>query len=70
VRGGKPFLHVAGKAAGSVTSYGEGKVYVLGCSDRFSDAKMGVTGDTIPDAELRKVYDVEYALFRWILDDK
>ena len=68
VRGGKPFLHVAGKAAGSVASYGEGKVYVAGCSDRFSDAKMGVTGDTIPDAELRKVYDVEYALFRWILD--
>jgi len=70
VRGGTPFLYVSGKVAGSVASYGEGKVYVLGCGDRFSDAKMGVTGDTIPDAEMRKVYDVEYALFRWILEGK
>jgi hypothetical protein len=29
---------------------------------------MGVTGDTIPDADVRKVFDVHYGLIRWIVE--
>jgi hypothetical protein len=70
VRGGTPFLFVAGKAAGSSATYGDGRVFVLGCGDRFSDANMGITGDTIPDAEMRKVYDLQFGMLRWMVEQK
>ena len=37
---------------------GKGSVTVIGFASRFTDGNMGVTGDTIPDAALRKVYDL------------
>jgi len=30
---------------------------------------MGVTGDVVPDDELRKVFDVQFAIFRDIVSD-
>ena len=51
VRGGTPLFHVGTAIAGSVANHGKGMVVVIGFGDRFSDANMGVTGDTVPDAE-------------------
>ena len=68
VSGGDPFADIAGKTVGAWTRHGDGAVYVVGFGTRFSDLNMGVTGDTMPDDEMRKVYDLEYALLRWIVE--
>jgi hypothetical protein len=68
ITGGKPFATVAGKNVGAWTTHGEGSVFVVGFGTRFNDFNMGVTGDTIPDPEMRKVYDLQYALLRWIVE--
>jgi hypothetical protein len=69
VRGGTPIFRLADKPVGSVVAFGAGKVIALGFSDRFSDANMGITGDTVPDEDLRKVYDVQYGLIPWIVEN-
>jgi len=66
--GGEPFAVVAEKTVGAWTRHGDGAVYVIGFGTRFSDLNMGVTGDTMPDDEMRKVYDLEYTLLRWIVE--
>jgi hypothetical protein len=68
ISGGDPFATIAGKTVGAWTSFGDGAVYVVGFGTRFNDFNMGVTGDTVPDAEMRKVYDLEYDLMRWIVE--
>ncbi len=50
--------------------FSRGTVTVVGFATRFTDFNMGVTGDSIPDADLRKVYDLQYQLLRGIIDDK
>ncbi len=70
VRGGEPFAAISGKTVGAWTRHGDGAVYVVGFGTRFSDLNMGVTGDTIPDDEMRKVYDLEFNLLRWIVEGR
>lgn len=43
-------------------------VAVVGIGSRFTDARMGVTGDVMPDERLRSVYDVVYSLLRWLVE--
>ena len=42
-------------------------VIVIGYGDRLCDQQMGLTGDAEPDAELRNVYEWEYALVRAVV---
>jgi hypothetical protein len=49
--------------------FSPGTVTVIGFATRFADFNMGVTGDLVPDAELRKVYELEYQLLRGIVND-
>jgi hypothetical protein len=42
----------------------------IGFGSRFADPSMGVTGDIVPDAELRKVFDLRFALLRAIIQDQ
>ena len=42
----------------------------MGYGDRFCDEQMGVTGDILPDDELRKAYDFEYSLLRGLVENK
>ena len=69
VRGGTAIFRLGGTPVGSFVDYGGGKVVALGFSDRFSDANMGITGDTVPDDDLRKIYDVQYGLIPWIVEN-
>ncbi len=69
VAGGTPFVWLDGKPVATWVRHGKGLVVVLGFGSRFSDAKMGVTADVIPDDKLRKVYEFEYALLRSIIND-
>ena len=69
VAGGTPFVWLDGKPVATWVRHGKGMVVVLGFGSRFSDAKMGVTADVIPDKELGRVYEFEYALLRSMIDD-
>jgi len=70
VRGGVPLSFIQDRCVAACTAYGRGTVTVIGFSSRFSDAAMGVTGDTEPDAAMRQVYEYEFALLRAISEDR
>ncbi len=67
VRGGQPLAWIDGQAVGAWRKIDRGIVIVIGYGDRLCDRQMGITGDVEPDAELRKVYEWEYALLRAVV---
>jgi len=70
VKGGTPWASVQGRPVGTTAAVGNGTVTVIGFSSRFSDRKMGVTGDVVPDEKLRKVFDLQYGILRAIVEGK
>jgi hypothetical protein len=68
--GGQALFHLDGKPVGAVARRGKGAVVAIGFGSRFADPSMGVTGDVVPDAELRKVFDLQFALLRAVLQDQ
>ncbi|MCC6124610.1 MAG: hypothetical protein IT426_06595 [Pirellulales bacterium] len=67
VRGGEPFAWIGDAPVGATCRVGKGSITVVGFGSRFTDANAGVTGDAEPNADLRKIYDLQFSLFRWIL---
>jgi hypothetical protein len=68
VSGGDEVLGtMAGKPVVTTTHVGKGSVTVIGCGSRFNDPNMGMTGDIEPGEELRRVYDVQYAILRHVM---
>jgi len=67
VTGGKPFAELSGKPVAASVAYGKGTVTVIGFGSRFCDAKYGYTGDVEPDPTLRRVFDLQFKLFRGII---
>ena len=70
VTGGQAFAHIEGKPVAATARFGDGSATVIGFSHRFCDVQMGVTGDTVPDAAMRDVYELEYKLLRAIAEQK
>ena len=70
ISGGQPLFHLEGKPIGSIARHGKGSVVAIGFGSRFSDANMGVTGDVEPNEDLRKVFNLQFALMRAIVEDK
>ena len=70
IKGGEPLAMLGANAAAASTRYGKGTVTVIGFGTRFNDDQMGVTGDVVPDAKLRKVFDVQFSLLRAIAEDR
>jgi len=70
VSGGKPLMTLGGQTVVAHVEKGKGSVTVIGFATRFTDGHMGVTDDTVPDAALRKVYDLEHALLRFLVEGK
>ena len=60
-------ISLDGAPVAATARYGQGSVTVIGFGSRFADAHMGVTGDVTPDAELRRVFDLEFTLLKDIL---
>jgi len=67
VKGGTPVIRLGAASVASTVTHGQGTVTVIGFASQFTDNKMGVTGDAIPDAPLRSVYELEFALLRSVL---
>jgi len=65
-----PLAAIDGKPVAATARRGKGTVTAIGFASRFTDVNMGVTGDVVPDAELRKIYDYEFALIRAIVEDR
>ena len=67
VAGGAPVISLDGTPIAATVHHGQGSVTVVGFASRWADARMGVTGDVVPDAELRRVYDLEFTLLKDII---
>ncbi len=67
VAGGEPVFLLDGTPVAATARHGQGSVTVVGFASRWADARMGVTGDVVPDAEMRRVFDLEFTLLRDIL---
>ncbi len=67
VVGGTPVLSLDGAPVAATVHHGQGSITVVGFASRWADARMGVTGDVVPDAELRRVYDLEFTLRKNII---
>ena len=70
VTGGEAIMWINGRPVAAHVRHGRGSVTVVGFGSRFSDAQMGVTGDVQPDPALRRVFDLEFALVRWIIEGR
>ena len=67
IKGGEPTMWVANVPVAARVRHGKGTVTVIGFGSRFADAYMGVTGDVVPDDELRKVFDLQFAILKAIV---
>jgi hypothetical protein len=67
VTGGQPVVSLNGSPIGATIRHGQGSITALGFGSLFVDSHMGVTGDVVPDAQLRNVYDLEFRLLRQII---
>lgn len=66
IRGGTPLMSAGGAVVAAGAKLGAGSVWALGFGRRFADTAMGITGDVIPNDEVRRVYAFEFALMRAI----
>lgn len=69
IEGGEPILSVVNVPVAARVRHGKGTVTVIGFGSRFADTYMGVTGDVVPDDELRKVFDLQFAIFKAIVSE-
>ena len=67
IKGGEPLAWVANAPVIARVRHGKGTVTVIGFGSRFADAYMGVTGDVVPNDELRKVFDLQFAMLKAIV---
>jgi hypothetical protein len=70
VRGGEPFAWIEDQPVGTTIRHADGQVTVIGFGSRFNDANMGFTGDVVPDANLKQVFDLQFALIPAIVESK
>ncbi|MBL8725097.1 MAG: hypothetical protein JNK49_13685 [Planctomycetes bacterium] len=65
--GGQPLLRVGAAAPHSVAAVaevGRGNVVILTCGAMFTDANYGFRYGAIPNAELRRLYEVQYSVLQ------
>ncbi len=67
VEGGTPLIRIAGRPVAATAEFGAGTVTLIGFGAQFADLNMGVTGDTIPNAAMRNLYELQFQLLRSIL---
>jgi hypothetical protein len=70
IEGGIPLIRTAGRPVAATVEHGKGTVTAIGFGAQFADWNMGATGDTIPDAAMRNLYELEFRLLREILSDE
>ncbi len=69
IEGGTPLIRITGRPVAATVGFGTGTVTVVGFGAQFTDLNMGVTGDTIPNAAMRNLYELQFQLLLAILSD-
>jgi hypothetical protein len=70
ISGGNPILvSQDGQPVLSTVKIGKGTVTVLTFSDRFVDARMGVVERVVPKEDLRRIFELQFDIFRGIIND-
>ena len=70
VTGGEPLITAAnGKVVLARKKVGKGTLAVMGASKRFCDAQMGMSHSAKPRADSLKVYFLEFAILRGMMND-
>lgn len=70
VRGGTPLLQTdAGEPILTYKRVGKGQIAVAGFAERFSDVQMGMSTRTVPDQQLRAVFELQYELLRGLVEN-
>ena len=69
VESGEPIMSVSNATVAARAHHGKGTVTVIGFGSRFVDASMGVTGDVVPDEQLRKVFDLQFMILKAIVSE-
>lgn len=70
IEGGQPFMWIANQPVAVKVNHGRGTVTVIGFGSRFADYYMGVTGNVVPNSDLRQVYELQFRLLESIFDSK
>ena len=63
-------MSLKGHTVAGTKRVGKGSVTVIGFGQRFSDPKMGMVGDVVPDEKERQVYELEFKLIPAIVEDR
>jgi hypothetical protein len=70
IRGGKGLLFAgAEKAVLSIAKEGKGILAVMTFSNSFADNEMGMTESVVPDEQLLRRFDLEFAILRGLIND-
>jgi len=69
ITGGTPLARIGTLPVAATAHFGAGTVTVVGFGARFTDVKMGVIGDVIPDTSLRTVYELEFQLLQSVVSN-
>jgi hypothetical protein len=69
VRGGQSLVFYQGTPVGAEAQHGKGTVVVLGIGSRFTDYRMGITGDVVPNPDQRQVFELEFEILQDLIDD-
>jgi hypothetical protein len=69
IKGGEPLFWIADRPVAARIRHGKGGVTLVGFGSRFTDTNMGGTGDVVPDAALRSLYDLEFRLLKALVSD-
>jgi len=67
ITGGEPQMWIKDVPVAAKVGHGKGSVIVIGFGSRFVDASMGVTGNVIPNDQLRKVFDLQFLMLKDIV---
>ncbi len=70
IEGAEPFLRINNISIGASLNFGKGSVTVISFASIFADSSMGITGDIVPDAEQRKVFDIEFNILKRIISEQ
>jgi hypothetical protein len=70
VKGGEPLACIGADVVGAQARHGKGMVTAVGFGARFNDESMGVTTDIEPSADLRRVFDLQFAMLREAMRQK
>lgn len=66
IDGGSPMLRVdgSGRVVAAAQDVGDGRIVIVTCGGLFADARYGFRYGSVPDARLRRLYELQYSMLQ------